>query len=267
MLLIPMSFIIFSKVSAEETTQFMLTEQEAGQTLQEELNTLTDIDVVGASIKFKPGSAVVSATSITLRNLNENYNIPIGDQTLNNFLLEGTITAEQGVVVFHKTKIQPIYLAPLKIDGLVSEALQQVVIDNGFNYVHWVDIQSALVMMEVSKDANTTTQLGGDDTTTTSGNSQYYAVLRNPLGEGGIESFTDFIARILNIVMMIGLPIIVLIFIWTGFLYVKAQGDPTAIGKAHKALLWTVVGAALIIGSGVIANAIKDTVTQIGQGQ
>jgi hypothetical protein len=94
----------------------------------------------------------------------------------------------------------------------------------------------------------------------------HFDVLQNPLGAGGIQTFTDFIAKILNIIIMIGIPIVVLALIWAGFLYVKAQGDPGAITKAHKALLWTIVGAALLIGSGAIANAIKDTVVQIGTG-
>lgn len=81
-----------------------------------------------------------------------------------------------------------------------------------------------------------------------------------------IESVTDFIERILNIVVMIGMPIVVLALIWSGFLYVKAQGNSDKIGEAHKTLLWTVVGAGLLMGSWAIARAIKQTVVDIGTG-
>lgn len=81
-----------------------------------------------------------------------------------------------------------------------------------------------------------------------------------------IDSVTEFIERILNIVIMIGMPIVVLALIWSGFLYVKAQGNSDKIGEAHKTLLWTVVGAALLMGSWAIARAIKQTVVDIGTG-
>ena len=81
-----------------------------------------------------------------------------------------------------------------------------------------------------------------------------------------IDSVTDFIERILNIVVMIGMPIVVLALIWSGFLYVKAQGNSGKIKEAHTTLLWTVVGAGLLMGSWAIANAIKQTVVDIGTG-
>ena len=81
-----------------------------------------------------------------------------------------------------------------------------------------------------------------------------------------IESVTDFIERILNIVVMIGMPIVVLALIWAGFLYVKAQGNPSKITEAHQTLLWTIIGAGLLMGSWAIANAIKQTVVDIGTG-
>lgn len=81
-----------------------------------------------------------------------------------------------------------------------------------------------------------------------------------------IESVTDFIERILNIVVMIGMPIVVLALIWAGFLYVKAQGNSEKIKEAHTTLLWTVVGAGLLMGSWAIANALRQTVVDIGTG-
>lgn len=109
----------------------------------------------------------------------------------------------------------------------------------------------------------------------TEGGTMQFDKLKNPLcattGDSTvcsspIESVTEFIERILNIVIMIGMPIVVLALIWAGFLYVKAQGNSEKIKEAHKTLLWTVVGAGLLMGSWAIANAIKQTVVDIGTG-
>ncbi|MBK5215553.1 MAG: hypothetical protein JJE53_01955 [Candidatus Pacebacteria bacterium] len=84
----------------------------------------------------------------------------------------------------------------------------------------------------------------------------------NPLGSG-IDSIPKLIEAIINIVLMIGIPIIVLAIIYTGFLFVKAQGNPEQITKAKSALLYTLIGAALLLGAFVIANAIGKTVEEI----
>jgi hypothetical protein len=93
-----------------------------------------------------------------------------------------------------------------------------------------------------------------------------FSCLGNPLGQGGVKSFTGFIERVLNIVIRLGIPVVVLAIIWSGFLYVKAQGNSEQVKKAHQALMWTIVGAVLLIGSYTIATAIQKTVTDIGTG-
>jgi hypothetical protein len=85
--------------------------------------------------------------------------------------------------------------------------------------------------------------------------------LENPLD--GIETIPEFIEAIINIVLIIGVPIVVLAVIYVGFLFVKAQGNPEEIIKAKKALLYTLIGAALLLGAFVIANAIGKTVDEI----
>lgn len=45
--------------------------------------------------------------------------------------------------------------------------------------------------------------------------------------------------------------------IWSGFLFVTAQGDPAAISKAKQNFIWTVVGVAIVLAS----KAIVDYVT------
>ncbi len=87
--------------------------------------------------------------------------------------------------------------------------------------------------------------------------------LGNPLENAGIDDITSFIESILRFVIMIGIPIVTLAIIYSGFLFVVARGNPEELKKAKKTFLYTLVGAALLLGSYVIANAIQGTVNEI----
>ena len=86
------------------------------------------------------------------------------------------------------------------------------------------------------------------------------ATLTNPLAAQNIE---DFLALILKIVITIGFPIIVLAVVYTGFLFVAAQGKPDELTKAKQALFWTLVGALIILGAQVLSLAIQGTVNEL----
>ncbi len=103
--------------------------------------------------------------------------------------------------------------------------------------------------------ANATVQVGG-------GNNK----IANPLGTTGPQNLPDFIKAIIQIVLVVGIPILVLAIIYSGFLFVKAQGNPESLTKAKNSLLYTVIGGALLLGAFVIATAIGQTVKDIGGG-
>jgi hypothetical protein len=86
--------------------------------------------------------------------------------------------------------------------------------------------------------------------------------IKNPLG----DSFADipsFIESVLNFFLLIGIPIITLAIIYSGFLFVTAQGNSEKLKKAKQTLIYTLVGAALLLGSLVITRAIQGTVEEI----
>lgn len=58
----------------------------------------------------------------------------------------------------------------------------------------------------------------------------------------------------------------VLYLIYAGFMFVIARGDPTKIKKAKDALLWGLIGAALILCAEVIAYGLGDTVKEVFKG-
>lgn len=66
-----------------------------------------------------------------------------------------------------------------------------------------------------------------------------------------------------NIILPIGAVLCVLAFIYSGFLYVTAQGNTTQIAKANNALLNSAIGTAVLLGSWTIARMIQGTVNQL----
>lgn len=84
-------------------------------------------------------------------------------------------------------------------------------------------------------------------------------------GTGCTTTIKDLIAKILKVVIEFAIPVIIVMVIYSGFLYVIARGKPESIEKAHKTLTWTLIGAAIILGAQLISNVIIDTVSNISK--
>ena len=86
--------------------------------------------------------------------------------------------------------------------------------------------------------------------------------ITNPLGPS-LSTLPGFIKAILDIVLVVGVPIIALAIIYSGFLFVAARGNAEELTKAKKTLMYTLIGGALLLGSWVVASAIQGTVNDI----
>lgn len=95
----------------------------------------------------------------------------------------------------------------------------------------------------------------GDDN-----NSSQPPTLNNPINVGSIQ---EFIAKLLDIALTIAIPIVALAIIYSGFLFVMARGNSEKLETAKQTLLYVIIGAALLLGAWVIANAIAGTIAQI----
>ena len=82
--------------------------------------------------------------------------------------------------------------------------------------------------------------------------------INNPIPK--ITSVPGLIQTILTGVLKIGIPVVALAIIYSGFLFVFARGNPEKLSKAKDALLYTVIGAAILLGSWAIAQMISNTV-------
>ena len=71
-----------------------------------------------------------------------------------------------------------------------------------------------------------------------------YPEITNPLKA---KSIILLLNELLNIVYQIGLPVIAVFIVYSGFLFVKAQGNESQLSEAKKTFYWTVIGAAVVL--------------------
>lgn len=86
--------------------------------------------------------------------------------------------------------------------------------------------------------------------------------VNNPLG-GKINNLNGFIKVLLEGVIKIGIPLIALALVYSGYLFVTATGNSEKISKAKDAFIYALIGGAVLLGSWAIAQMISDTVLSI----
>ena len=110
-----------------------------------------------------------------------------------------------------------------------------------------------------------TTPVGNQPVGTTPG-----VGLVNPLNVGNCTPDTClmvFLNKILDFVIQIGTIVVILMMVYIGYLFVTARGNDAKITEARQALLWTVVGALILIGAKAISTGIEATVRALSVGK
>lgn len=88
------------------------------------------------------------------------------------------------------------------------------------------------------------------------------AQLENPIK---YDNFSDFVTAVLQTAVEILMPFVVLAFIWSGFLFVRAQGKPAELETAKSAIYWSIIGAFILMGAWGFSQIIGTTVTTLTQ--
>lgn len=88
--------------------------------------------------------------------------------------------------------------------------------------------------------------------------------LENPLGE--TDTIWELVTIVINIVQTIMIPLVVLFLIYSGFLFVTAQGNESKLTKAKQVFFYTIIGTAIIIGAEALSLLIQGTIDQLKTG-
>lgn len=118
-----------------------------------------------------------------------------------------------------------------------------------------------LAQEPLATGGSNTPATGDSNTPATRGSNFLKVTIDNPIRCDDIPCFID---EIIGIVLVVGIPLVTLAIIYSGFLFVSAQGNTEKLKTAKQALLYTVIGAALLLGAFVLSEAIQKTVNDIG---
>lgn len=77
------------------------------------------------------------------------------------------------------------------------------------------------------------------------------------------QNFSELMAKIAETAAKIGLPLVIVFIIYSGFLFVSARGDEEQLTKAKNTFFWAVIGALLVVGAFAIAAAIENFARQL----
>lgn len=134
-----------------------------------------------------------------------------------------------------------------------------------------ITVLTLLALAPVVYAETQTTGINTSQTQTTGVNTGTNVTLINPLkgvdcGAGNGNCLSAFLLNILQFIIYIGGIVIVLMIVFVGYKFVAAQGAPAKIEEARSMLLWTVVGALVLLGAQAIAMGIQATVTALTGG-
>jgi hypothetical protein len=79
----------------------------------------------------------------------------------------------------------------------------------------------------------------------------------------GARTIQELIVQVTEALVLIMSPVIIIMLIYSGFLFVVSSSIPAKLETAKKTLLYTIIGAAIILGAKGIALAIQATVVQL----
>jgi len=86
--------------------------------------------------------------------------------------------------------------------------------------------------------------------------------LCNPLRYTNVTDLVVYIVKDI-LVGLIAPIVITLALLWSGFMFVTAQGNDTKLAQAKTNLLYVLVGGAILLGAYIILEIVTNTVGQI----
>ena len=99
------------------------------------------------------------------------------------------------------------------------------------------------------------------------GSSSVVLKIDNPLNCASGQDCNSLLALLTTILNSIVMPIavvaVVIWIIWAGFTYLMAQGNEKKIQEAHSRLLWSLIGAGVLLGAAGISAVVNNTITAV----
>ena len=85
--------------------------------------------------------------------------------------------------------------------------------------------------------------------------------LKNPLV--GVDNLGALAVKILDAVVKVGGYVAVAFIIYSGFLFVKAQGNEKELEDAKRTFFYTIIGVMILLGAKAISLGVAETIKAI----
>ena len=77
-----------------------------------------------------------------------------------------------------------------------------------------------------------------------------------------LDEIQERITQVAQFLIIVSVIIAVIFIIWGGVMYMAARGDETAAGNARTTIFNGVIGAAVVLGVGVILQTLSGLITR-----
>ena len=84
----------------------------------------------------------------------------------------------------------------------------------------------------------------------------------NPVG-GVSNTMIDFVKNLLQGAVTLSIPFVAVYIIYSGFLFVFAQGNQEKLSRAKENFMWVIFGSALVLGAWMFALLLSTTVDKV----
>lgn len=78
------------------------------------------------------------------------------------------------------------------------------------------------------------------------------------------KDFYAFVEAIAKAITAVGIPLVAIFIVWSGFLFVTARGNEQQLEKAKITFYWSIIGGAVVIGAWAIAIAVVNFARNLG---
>lgn len=78
-----------------------------------------------------------------------------------------------------------------------------------------------------------------------------------------VDRIDQLVVIFLDAIVDIGVALLILMLVFVGFLFIRAQGNAEEISKARSALIWTAAGGMLILGASAISLALQAAIESL----
>ncbi len=86
--------------------------------------------------------------------------------------------------------------------------------------------------------------------------------LPNPIA-GTIDTIPEFFQKVVDFILTIGIPLIAMAIVYSGFLFVTARGSDGQLEKAKEAFTYAIIGGMVLLAAWLVAGAIQDALLSI----